>query len=147
MRRKIEILPIKPHSALLRPLAVEARRDGYRFVDRLIEEALDGRNSFTGEGECFLGIFEDGELVGCGGVNKDPYVIQHVGRLRHVYVLSSARRKGLATELVRELLRRCEHSFSVFRLRTSDKNADAFYERFGFERSNDEDASHFLATR
>ena len=97
--------------------------------------------------KCFLGIFEDGELVGCGGVNKDPYVIQHVGRLRHVYVLSSARRKGLATELVRELLRRCGHSFSVFRLRTSDKNADAFYETFGFERSNDEDASHFLATR
>lgn len=144
MQSPIEILPLEPDSESLDALAAEARRLGYGFVDRLIDDARTGKNRFTQKGECFLGIFKDGTLVGCGGVNKDPYTNQPVARLRHIYVLSGARRRGLASMLVRELVRQSEIEFSVFRLRTSDKNADAFYDALGFDRTNDEYATHVM---
>ena len=144
MSKIIEIFPIDPSTAQLEELAVEARKLGHAFVDRLIQDARTGQNRFEKSGECFYGVFCDGMLVGCGGINQDPYTDQHVGRLRHIYVLANARREGLARMLVQELLNRSKVTFSTFRLRTSGEIADKFYDAMGFVRTDDENATHII---
>lgn len=144
MEYLIEIRPLDPGASQLDDLAIEARKSGYTFVDRLIQEARTGHNGFDRKGECFCGIYRDGALVGFGGVNQDPYADQHVGRLRHIYILASARRSGLARLLVRELLNRGKTAFSTFRLRTADRGADEFYEAIGFVRTDEDDATHVM---
>jgi len=78
-------------------------------------------------------------------VRKTPYTDQYVGRLRHIYVLSSARRSGVATLLVKKMLNQCKAYFDTFRLRTSDENADKFYEAIGFRRIDEKYATHNLS--
>lgn len=142
MPEKIEILPLEPDSELLDEIAVEARAEGYAFVDRLIDEAKSGENRFDRKGENFCGAFIDGALVGCGGLNIDPYTDRKVGRLRHVFILSRSRRMGVAHELVQHLINRSSAEFSEVRLRTSDQKADKFYEAIGFNRTTEEGATH-----
>lgn len=144
MSSKFKISPIEPSSEQLEKIAIEAREQGYAFIDRLIDEAKSGQNFFNQNGECFHGAFIDGTLVGCGGINCDPYTDQEVGRLRHVYVLKRYRRTGIARELVRHLLKQSNATFSVVRLRTSDQNADKFYEALGFSRTVEKDATHII---
>ena len=144
MSSKLKIFPIDPGSEQLEKIAVEAGEQGYRFIDRLIAEANSGQNVFNQNGECFQGAFIDGTLVACGGINRDPYTDQEVGRLRHVYVLRRYRRTGIAKELVQHLLKHSNAAFSVVRLRTSDQNADKFYEALGFSRTVKNDATHII---
>lgn len=147
MSSKFKIAPIEPSSEQLEKIAIEAREQGYAFIDRLIDEAKSGQNSFNQNGESFHGAFFDGALVGCGGINCDPYTDQEVGRLRHVYVLKRYRRTGKARELVRHLLKQSNATFRVVRLRTSDQNADKFYEALGFSRTVEKDATHIIELR
>ena len=144
MPRNIRISPIDPSSKLLKEIAIEARDEGYDFVDRLIEEAQSGENRFDKTGELFYGAFINETLVGCAGVNRDPYTDQEFGRLRHVYVLRRCRRIGVASKLVRVLLNHSIIAFEIIRLRTSDQNADKFYEALGFKKTVEEGASHFI---
>ncbi len=144
MRFEITIDLMDPGSNLLEKLAIEARRQGYSFMDRLLDEARSGKNVFQNHGECFCGVFIDESLVGCGGINQDPYIDQNVGRLRHVYVLDAYRRNGIAAELVRSLLRRCKPAFNAVRLRTPDESAGKFYDALGFKRANRDTATHLI---
>ena len=146
MPMDVTIHPIESGSDLLETLATEARAQGYAFVDRLIDEARSGQNAFQKAGECFCGVFVDGTLVGCGGLNQDPYVGPTVGRIRHIFILAAYRRRGIAAALVRELLRRAKPAFATVRLRTPDKNASRFYEALGFERTDHETATHLIKT-
>ncbi|MGH1415611.1 MAG: GNAT family N-acetyltransferase [Pelagimonas sp.] len=137
---------MNPLVAPLGLLAAEASQLGYAFMDRLIAEAKSGRNKFDKSGECFCGVFYDDMLVGCGGINQDPYVDQDVGRLRHVYILSEFRAKGLGSALVKDLLQRSKPNFGIIRLRTSDSNADTFYQAIGFAPVDHESATHLIET-
>lgn len=141
---RIIISPLEPSSKQLERIASEARQQGYAFVDRLIDEAQSGENTFDRKGECFCGAYTGDTLVGCSGINFDPYTDQKVGRLRHVYVLQRYRRNGIASELVDYLLKRSQSAFNLVRLRTSDQNADKFYEALGFGRTNEENATHII---
>lgn len=141
---EIKIEPIDPRSPRLQVLAAEASEQGYAFIDRLIHEAASGETMFQNEGERFCGAFADGALVGCGGVNRDPYVDQWVGRLRHVYVLAAYRRLGIAAALVRDLLERSRSSFGSVRLRTADETAGRFYGALGFGSLDHDSATHFI---
>lgn len=136
---------IDPRSHLLEKLADEARAQGYFFIDRLLDEARCGKNLFENFGECFCGVFAGHLLVGCGGINKDPYVDQNIGRLRHVYVVEAYRRNGIAAALVRDLLERSKHAFDTVRLRASDDNANTFYDTLGFKRTDHETATHYIS--
>jgi len=144
MLNDVEIRPINPGTPQLEKLAIEARNSGYTFVDRLIHEAKSGQNCFNNAGEIFCGVYYQGSLVGCGGINQDPYTDQEVGRLRHVYILARVRRNGLAKLLVDELLKRSTGAFPAIRLRTSNENADKFYEAIGFARTDVADATHII---
>jgi len=145
MSEKTVIRRIDPSTPHLNELAAEAKKHGHSFVERLIQEAKNGKNRFAEKGECFFGVYCGGTLVACGGVNRDPYTDQYVGRLRHIYVMSRARRSGVATLLVKKMLNQCKVDFDTFRLRTPDENADKFYEALGFRRTDEKYATHILS--
>ena len=146
MQEEVEIIAIVPDSRLLDGLAEEAEEFGFTFVSRSIAEAKSGANWFDQPGECFLGAFINGQLIGCGGLNNDPYTDQIVGRLRHIYVLNNFRRKGVARQIVQRLLDGSKGRFDVVRLRTPNSTADRFYEALGFQRTSDEHATHMIKT-
>lgn len=147
MTNSLKITFIGPNDIRLDCLVDEARSEGYKFVDRLLSEAKAGINLFDKDGEVFCGAFVNGQLVGCGGVNIDPYTNERVGRLRHVYVLNAVRRQGVATGLVKELLMKSKFEFGKIRLRTPDQRADKFYEAIGFQTTSEQMATHIICTR
>ena len=140
----MKIEPLAPTSVLLEDLADEARQQGYAFMDRLLEEARSGTNRFDDPGECFCGVSVNNQLVACGGINRDPYVRDQVGRLRHLYVLQSYRRNGIAVALVQNLLERSKPTFKLIRLRTPNEQAGRFYDALGFQRTTHETATHVI---
>ncbi len=112
-------------------------------MDRLVSDWASGANTFNHQGECLLGAFADGRLVGVGGLNIDPYLsLNDVGRVRHVYVLEGWRDKGLGRALVDRLLSEARGVFNEVRLRTETGGAANFYIRCGFSAAHDATASH-----
>ncbi len=140
----IRIRPLTTLDAI-GPLLVEAEQQGFEFMRRLVEEWALGANTFDGQGECLLGAFSDGRLLGVAGLNRDPYAdADGVGRLRHLYVLASARREGIGSLLVHRILREARRSFRLVRLRTTTAAAAAFYQRLGFCGIDEKTASHVM---
>ena len=89
----------------LDPLLAESEQAGSRFVRRLAEEWRSGANRFDRPGEALFGARVGGRLVGVCGLNVDPHVGDgRVGRVRHLYVLSSFRRRGVGRRLVAEIV-------------------------------------------
>jgi GNAT superfamily N-acetyltransferase len=124
-------------------LRLDARNEGFRFVDRLASEWHTGINRFDQMGEMLLGAVLVGELVAICGLNRDPYAADPgVARLRHLYVLPRARRQGIATGLVTQVLMQAEEVFQAVRLRTETREAASFYEGHGFIAVKEERASH-----
>jgi GNAT superfamily N-acetyltransferase len=146
-----------PAEFTIRPLPPSSRDDverlveasvveGFRFLARLRDEHASGANRFDGEGEVLLGVWRGEELVAVGGLNRDPYGGRpRTGRVRHVYVLPSARRAGVGRTLVRELVGRAGAWFDELVLRTDTAEAARFYEALGFRAESEvEGATHRL---
>ena len=115
------------------PLRADGDAHGIDFVRRLFEEWESGANRFDRPGEIALGAWRDDRLVALGGLNRDPYTAEDgVGRLRHVYVLSSHRRLGVGALLVGCLLREAASRFRIVRMRAVSPEAAAFYRHLGF---------------
>jgi GNAT superfamily N-acetyltransferase len=145
MESAIRITPLTTLDAAIEPLLVEAEQQGFEFMRRLVEEWALGANRFDRQGERFLGAFGDGQLLGVGGLNRDPYAnTDGVGRLRHLYVLASSRRLGVGSLLVSHILQDAQPSFRVVRLRTTTAEAAAFYLRLGFTTTDEKTASHVM---
>ncbi len=124
-------------------LRSEARAEGFRFVDKLALEWESGQNRFTKPGEVLFGAFQESCLVAIGGINRDPYADQiGIGRLRHLYVAQSARRSGVGTALVRQLLERAKTDFQLIRLRTDTQEGASFYVSIGSRAVCEEAATH-----
>lgn len=124
-------------------LRVEASAEGFRFMGKLVAEWNAGQNRFTEPGEVLLGAFRASRLVAVGGLNRDPYADRpEIGRLRHLYVERVARRSGVGSALVEQLLYRAKGVFQSVRLRTTTKEAADFYVRLGFRPVRDEVATH-----
>jgi GNAT superfamily N-acetyltransferase len=127
------------------PLVIEAESEGHRFVRRLQHEWNSGENRFEALGEFLMSAYIDDRLVAIGGLNIDPYSsAAGVGRLRHVYVSSVARRLGVGTQLVKRVMNEAARTFATLRLRTTTIEAAAFYERLGFLAVNEENATHII---
>jgi GNAT superfamily N-acetyltransferase len=141
----MKIRPISLPVAGMDELQLEARNEGYDFLDRLVEDWLSGENRFDGPGELFCGCFEEDALVGVGGLNCDPFLDDPgVGRLRRVYVRQAWRNRGIGEALVRSLLTSARASFRSVRLRAENANAARLYERIGFTSIDDPHATHIL---
>ncbi len=142
----MEIRKIKDSSiGLLEILANEANSEGYRFVQRTIDEWRNYINKFSKKGEILFGIFISDLCVGIGGLNVDPFINDpNIGRIRHVYISQKYRRKGLATLLLRKIIQIAAMHFELLRLYTENPNASSFYESLGFIESKAEKKTHIL---
>lgn len=124
-------------------LAAESKRDGFRFLQRLIEEYESGINTFNQHGEALFGIYNDQQLIAIGGVNKDPFTSKEgVGRLRRCYVSSKYRRLGIGTLLVKNVISHARNHFHTLVLYTDTSEGDRFYRSLGFSKVESKNATH-----
>ncbi len=115
-------------------LAEESLSQGFRFVERLIQDYGQGLNCFDQSGEILLTASVQGAVVGIGGLNRDPYFNDSkVGRLRHLYVESVWRRQGVGRLLVTQLIHEANQHYQLLTLRTDTPAADKFYQKLGFK--------------
>ncbi len=125
-------------------MRADAAAEGYRFLERLAAEWHTRANRFDQGGEVLLGATLGDDLVAVAGLNRDPYTHQaRTGRVRHLYVMRAARRHGIASALLQQLLDRAEGAFDAVRLRTTGEAA-RFYQARGFTCVQDDTASHIM---
>lgn len=141
--KRLDELPL----AEMKLLLAESRAEGHRFVDRLVDDFVDGSNCFDQPGEALFGVYAEGRLVAVGGLNRDPYLPdENAGRVRHVYVLPAFRRRGAGRMLMRAIIDAARSSpFRLLTLRTVNPEADLFYRALGFRAdSSYKNATHWL---
>ena len=119
-------------------LLADSVADGHAFIDRLQAEWVSGQNRFDAPGERLVAADMAGRLAGIGGLNIDPYVSgPRSGRIRHLYVHRSLRRRGIAEAILANLIAHAGDNFDLLSLRTANPAADLFYCRAGFARVGD----------
>lgn len=142
---RIEALPLED----FRPLLQEGREGGYEFLDRLLEEYLDGSNRFDAPGEALFGVYAGRAMIAIGGLNCDPYLKEEsTGRVRHVYVLASWRSQGVGRRLLERIIAESRAYFQLLTLRTFSERAGHFYCALGFRtRPEIAGATHHLVLK
>jgi GNAT superfamily N-acetyltransferase len=130
-------------------LLADSEHAGLRLVRRLVDDWASGQNRFDRPGEALFAALTAGRMVGVCGLNVDPYcAAPRVGRVRHLYVLSSHRRLGVGRHLVRAVIAAARDPFDTLRLRTGNPAAARLYESLGFLPSvGDADCTHILELR
>ncbi|MGE7931610.1 GNAT family N-acetyltransferase [Viridibacillus arvi] len=128
-------------------LVKQSKADGFRFVERLVNDYKNGSNTFNHIGEGLFGVFnEEGVLVAIGGLNKDPFSNeQSIGRLRRFYVCKAYRRKGIGSLLVKRIIDEAKKYYKIIVLHTDTEQADKFYSSIGFSKKTlYPNSSHFM---
>ena len=141
IERLTELLP-----GGLDALLAESEQAGSRIVRRLVEEWATRANRFDRPGEALFIARIGGQIVGVCGLNLDPYVAeQGVGRVRHLYVMSTHRRFGVGRQLIEAVFAASRGRFNTLRLRTANPEAARLYESFGFRPSAETaDCTHVM---
>ena len=111
-------------------LRVEARAEGYRFLDLLATDWISGTIRFDREGEALLVARIDGVLAGIGGLTIEP-VVPEAMRMRRFYVRPAYRRSGIGRKLATALLDRAR-SFSRLVTVNAAPTSTPFWESLGF---------------
>lgn len=116
-------------------LVKESEAEGYRFLTRLVNDYEEGTNTFDKPGEALFAIQNKaGDVVAIGGVNQSTFSEdKDVGRLQRFYVLEDARRNGVGSFLLKEIINHSRGTFNEVTVRTESSKADAFYRANGFE--------------
>jgi GNAT superfamily N-acetyltransferase len=138
IRPVIGTLPQQVHS-----LAIEARREGYRFLDRLIDEWSDGSNSFDRDGECLLMVFIGKVPAGIGGLTAEPRIAGAL-RMRRFYIHPSARGQGIGRMLADALIGRARQMTTLLTVHSGTGDASAFWQALGFQECLGDGYSHLL---
>ncbi|WP_026695680.1 GNAT family N-acetyltransferase [Peribacillus kribbensis] len=128
-------------------LVMQSKEDGFRFVERLVNDYTNGSNTFNHSGEGLFGVFnEEGVLVAIGGLNKDPFSNElFIGRLRRFYVSKEYRRNGIGSLLVKKIIYEAKRYYKILVLHTDTEQADKFYTSLGFLKENlYPNSSHFM---
>jgi GNAT superfamily N-acetyltransferase len=135
----------EPSADGLGALLAESEQAGSRIVRRLVEEWASGANRFDRPGEALFAARIDGRLVGVCGLNVDPYSADpRLGRVRHLYVLSAYRRRGIGRQLVAEVIAAARGRFDHLRLSTGNPVAARFYESLAFRSAQAAHCTHVL---
>ncbi|MGN7356167.1 GNAT family N-acetyltransferase [Paenibacillus sp. SAF-054] len=134
------------HDYDLKRMVEDSKAEGHQFVKRLVDEYADGSNKFDRRGESLYVAKIEGEVVGIGGLNVDPYLGRNdVGRVRHLYVLSKNRRAGVGRELLSTIIIEAQKHFETLTLYTTNPVADKLYRDVGFSKAEGiYKASHVL---
>ncbi|MCA0149868.1 GNAT family N-acetyltransferase [Rossellomorea vietnamensis] len=129
----------------LHTLVQESKEDGFRFVERLLNDYREGTNRFNKQGEALYGIYDHGnELIAVGGLNVDPTSAE-TGRVRRFYVKKEHRNEGIGTLLLKQIIFDARRSFNVLVLHTDTEKANHFYTSFGFTKGDRyPNATHYL---
>ena len=116
-------------------LIESAEAEGFlQALTTLARNFESGTNRFDRPGEVLLTLWDREELLGVGGLNRDPYFPKRlVGRLRHLYVLPALRSQGLGRSLVEAWEARARGVFPMLQLFTQASRAGALYEALGYE--------------
>jgi GNAT superfamily N-acetyltransferase len=132
--------------ALILHLIEESIAQGFRFVERLMQEYQNGTNCFDKSGEVLLIASSQNRAIAIGGLNQDPYFNDpKIGRLRHVYVQSTWRRRGVGRLIVEQLIDEARLYYQQLTLRTDTREADQFYQSLGFRTQPSwEHTTHYL---
>lgn len=142
--RRLEIQRIEHLPPEILTLEQEAIGEGFRFLTRLIAEWKSGSNRFDAPGECLMAAYIDHCLIGIAGLSVDPYAQHDTARLRRVYVAASSRGLKVGQTLVNALVEFASHRFRIVRLSTDTPEGDAFYRHCGFNRLDDDHATHIM---
>ena len=128
------LAPVTPDVTGFDYLLQESLAEGHRMLLRFAENWRMGTNRFDHPGEIILGLWDDQALVGICGRNIDPYDVHpRAGRVRHLYVGQSVRRRGAGRHFIAAILDRAATHFDYLNTNAPD-TAFAFYERLGFAR-------------
>lgn len=115
-------------------LLAESKSQGYRFIQKLIEEYESGENQFNKHGESLYIANIDGSVVGIGGLNIDPYLGRDdIGRVRHLFVRQDYRGRKVGTSLIEVIIEEAKKHFALLTLYTNNPAADQLYRKSGFE--------------
>ncbi|TDB49541.1 hypothetical protein [Bacillus sp. CBEL-1] len=66
-------------------LIIESEKEGFLFIERLINDYKNGNNTFSKPGEFLYGVSnqEGSIIIAIGGINKDRFSTnERIGRLR-----------------------------------------------------------------
>ncbi|WP_282937381.1 GNAT family N-acetyltransferase [Paenibacillus sp. RC67] len=117
----------------LSSLVEESIKEGFRHLQRLINDYESGVNTFDKQGEALFLAYDKENLVGVCGLNQDPYANdKKVGRVRRMYVSSGSRRKGVGRLLMQAVITEARRHSSMLVLRTDNPKSDLFYQSLGF---------------
>lgn len=123
-------------------LRAEAEGEGHRHMARLAQELASGATRF----KALFAAFDDGALVGVGGVTDEPADTPSPAlRMRRLYVSPRARRTGVARAIASALL---QEAFDQVEMVTVHAGADAaarFWEAQGFAPVSGQPWSHAIA--
>ncbi|WP_336933021.1 GNAT family N-acetyltransferase [Acinetobacter bereziniae] len=124
--------------AQIQDLAAVAEKEGFQFIQRLIDEYQQGKNKFNRQGEFLLVAFDGDKLIACGGLNiqmsedsetnQKPETQYKIGRVRRFYVLPEYRKSGIGKRLLQDLEKKAKSHFSALCL-NSEKDAAPFYQK------------------
>lgn len=137
---------IEIEEASISHLLEESLSQGFRFLERLVQDYRSGLNCFEKPGEVLLTASFQSTVIGVGGLNQDPYFNDSkIGRLRHLYVQSGWRRRGVGRLLVHHLIHEASQHYQLLTLRTDTPAGNQFYQKLQFKtQPNWEHTTHHL---
>jgi GNAT superfamily N-acetyltransferase len=126
-------------------IRAEAAAEGHRHMDRLADDWTSGAQRFDGDGQALLAAFLDGDLVGVGGITREPTVVTELAlRMRRLFVSARARRAGVARAIASALAQEGFGHAALITAHAGNPGADAFWEAQGFRRVDGRPWSHEL---
>lgn len=119
----------------------EADAEGYRFVQRLLDEWITNANRFEQDGEALLAAYVDETLAAIGGITRDP--VMDALRMRRFYVRGPFRSQGIGRRLAEALL---EHPRIIGRVVVvnAGRGSSSFWEAIGFAPDMRDGHTHIL---
>jgi GNAT superfamily N-acetyltransferase len=110
-------------------LRAEAEAEGHRHMTRLAEELASGATRF----EALFAAFDDGDLLGVGGMTVEPSEAPEPAiRMRRLYVSPRARRRGVARTLASALLQEALGQVALITVHAGGEQAARFWNAQGF---------------
>lgn len=118
-------------------LRAEADAEGHRHMSRLAAERAETPELFI----ALLAAFDDGELLGIGGMTAEPGDASAI-RMRRLYVTQAARGRGVARAIANALLNEALGQTRLVTVHAGNPGAERFWEAMGFAPVADRPWSH-----